>query len=304
MFNKIRRFYNQNSKKIIMVILIIIMIIVLIQFFNYIAKQNLKEKNNKTITNSEIKTQTQSIISDTKIGENTAKENENTIKEFVNYCNNKNIESAYNMLSDECKEILYDNKINNFQENYYNLVFKSNKSYTSENWISYNGKTTYKITYQDDALTNGGTNLGENYGDYITIVEKNGEKKLNIAKFVCRDEINKIYEDDNIKIEIVYVNKYINNEIYKIKITNKTKQIINLYSRENETNWYIQDKNSTKYNAIVSTIPESLLLINQSTEEELMVQFNKNYNPNKEIQTMHWDNMLLNNEKTSVDFKF
>ena len=305
MFNKIRRFYNQNYKKIIMIILIIIMIIVLIQVANYLAKNGLeKTSKTKSTNSSNTNLQTQSIISDTTIDEEKAKKNNDIIEQFVNFCNKKDIKSAYNILSDDCKQIIYNNNIDLFTNNYYNLIFTSTKSYTKENWMSTENMTTYKIQYTNDILADGKYKKEENFGDYITIIYDNKIPKLNISKFVTKEELNKTYEDDNIKIEIHTVYKYINSEIYKIKFTNKTDKEIKLYDINDNTKWYLQDENSSKYNVVESSLQNNLLILNANGEQDITVQFNKNYNSKKEVNKMLWENIKINDKNTSLEFNF
>ena len=64
------------------------------------------------------------------------------------------------------------------------------------------------------------------YSDYITIVNKDGNKKLNINRYIGRKILNKSKDSDNIKTEVLYSDRYMDYEIYKIKITNNTDNTI------------------------------------------------------------------------------
>ena len=126
---KIIRFYNQNRKQIIRVIAIITFIIVLIQMLNYIYKnktdnnnQNyISENTNSNIGNLGTIVSNKSAITDTKINSEKLKDDVTIINEFIESCNERNIEKAYNLLSDECKEEMYPTE-NEFYDNYYMSV--------------------------------------------------------------------------------------------------------------------------------------------------------------------------------------
>ena len=101
--NNIVRWYNQNRSKIWRIIIIVAAVIILIRLANYyagISNRN-KYRNIKNNGSTEKELQTQSVISETTISEETAKKNNDAIKSFVDYCNNGNTQSAYNMLTDK-----------------------------------------------------------------------------------------------------------------------------------------------------------------------------------------------------------
>ena len=110
---KLIRFYNQNRKIIIRTILIIAFIICLIQLLNYFAKSNNKSKTNNTIKNenivqNEVKEKlisNTSAISGEKISETKLIDDGTVIKNFMDYCNSKDIEKAYDeMEADNFRE--------------------------------------------------------------------------------------------------------------------------------------------------------------------------------------------------------
>lgn len=302
MFNKIKWFYDENRKTIIKVVLFIIMILLLIQGANYIAKTNNKEKNNSTNSENivdEKELQSKSIISDTSIGETTANLNNSIIDDFVNYCNKKDINSAYSIISSDCQNTVFNNNVDNFVNNYYNIVFKETRTYSKENWISSYNSTTYKITYANDMLADGKYNNNDTYGDYVTIVNENGNKKLNISSFVGTENISKQYEDENLKIELNYKTKFINYEIYNINITNLITQNITI-SDKDSNNIYLIDNNSSNYYPDLNNIDTSLLDIKPSAKSTFNIKFMKKYNPDKEIKKLHFNNVIINNDINNI----
>ena len=124
MYNLIR-FYNQNRKKIIKIILVIVFIIGLIQLLDFFSKRENKneevsnEINNTKYSNTVISDK--SAISGSSVSENKFKKDTDIINDFFNYCKNGNIESAYDLLTDECKEEMYTT-IDEFKTMYYDVI--------------------------------------------------------------------------------------------------------------------------------------------------------------------------------------
>lgn len=304
MFNKLIRYYNQNRKMIWRIIGICAFIIIMIRLANYIAGLDIKNKQETTYDNKEEKLQTESIISDTKISEKTAISNNQAIEEFVGFCNDGKIESAYAMLTEDCKNALYET-VDVFKELYYNKIFATKKLYTKENWYSDNGVVTYRVTYTNNLLADGGVKSEESFGDYITVIKDNDQYKLNIGQFIDGEELNKTYEDDNIKIEVISRQTFRLYEIYQIEFYNKTQSTINLYDTQinSDSKWYIIDKDSKKSNAAISEVPGSYLNIEANRNQTINVKFTKTYNPDKKTNKITFENIRIGNDTTSIEIK-
>ena len=106
------------------------------------------------------------------------KEAKKIIDNFVTYCNNGEIEEAYNLLSEECKEELFPD-LETFKNNYHSKIFTDYKMYNLMAWINSDNCFTYKVEITEDILTTGGASE-LNIEDYYTIVKNNNEYKLNI----------------------------------------------------------------------------------------------------------------------------
>ena len=182
--HKFMRFVRQNKKKIIKVALIVAFLFGCLQLLNYVAKSNENQIEIKSNNKSDIKNETngaivsdKSALSGGSVSTTEIKKVSSKIEEFVGYCNEHDVEKAYDMLSDSCKEELYPSQ-EYFEENYYNQVFeKGKKTYSIENWTG----NTYIVKFKGDLLATGKSSDGFTYQDYITIDEK--EKKLNINKY-------------------------------------------------------------------------------------------------------------------------
>ena len=163
------RFYNQNRRRVWIIVLIILSFFLLIRVLNYIAiKNNERTQNNTTksinVTDNNTATEVDKYTSDKSAvkGSSVQKSKLNQAQElldsFFENCNNKNLETAYNLLTDECKETVYPT-LEAFQNNYYNNMFEGKeKIYSFENWHS----DTYYITLKEDLLKTGSVNTSEN----------------------------------------------------------------------------------------------------------------------------------------------
>lgn len=296
MFESILRFYEKNKKTIITTILVCIVVILVIQIMNLWAKQ--APQNTTTKTKQEY-IQTEAIINDKKISSEIARENKNIIEDFVNYCNNGKIEDAYELISDDCKEVNFEN-IENFKNEYYNIIFKNPKLYTAEIWYSLNSDATYKVDFTDNPLHSGGA-YDETYTDYITLIrDEENNIKLNILGFIRKKELNKIYEDENIKIDIKSKIEDAKDIIYIITFNNKTNGDISLYNNKNSASWYVTDNFNNKYYADINDILE----LKRNEEKNIQVKFNKTYNPEKATKSINFKNIQINGDLylISIDF--
>lgn len=290
MFNKLRRYINQNRRKLLIIIGIIVVVILLIRVANDLVAQDSERVNNSgnEIISQEGKTSpnvlhTESIISGDRLSEETATENQELIRNFIDTCNDGNVDLAYSYLSSNCKEKMFST-VDEFRTKYYNPIFQTKKQYNIENWISSVEAYTYRVYYVDDILSSG--TVTDNIEDYITVVDENNEKKLNIFGYIFNEEINITEENDVAQIEVIDKDTYDDYEIYNIRATNKSENTIMLNRYEDNDKIYVsyQGMNS-KYGAFITEIYEQNLILQGGQTKYLSIKINKIYNgltnPNK-----------------------
>lgn len=293
--DKLIRFYNQNRGAFWIIVIIIIGVIGLIQFLNNYYKDKNSSGINSTTTYNAIQNP---IIS----GENIENEINNKataiINEFINSCNNNDIKKAYSLLSNECKKELYPT-IDDFKENYHNRIFTEYKIYDIKSWITTSNRLTYKINITSDMLVTGKTdNLS--IEEYYTIVKEDKEYKLNIHNFIGKDVINSKKTLNNVDFEIAERYIYIEYEIYRINVKNKSNKKIMLDSRESTKNINILDQNNLKYIAFLNEINKNDLIIYPGIKRELNIKFNKSYNPEYSDKYIEFLDIIMdldNNDK-------
>lgn len=288
------RYWNQNRRQIIIIIAIVVFIFFLIQITNMLLKQekrNLKE--NAKIDNSK---PIQSVITGEKVKEEVTDENTKIIDDFIQYCNNKEYEKAFSLLTEECKKE-FQNNINVFKTNYYNHIFKTKKTYNIQLWLNVSNTYTYQVKYyEDNLLATGDGNITKNIEDYITIVKENAEKKININGFIRQQIINKSKEMGNIELIINSKKIYKNYETYNITIKNRSQNTILISEGKSEKDICLLDTKHVEYPAFLSEIPLENLSLKPGYEKNINIRFNKMYNLYRPIEKIQLKNIVINAE--------
>ena len=306
---KLKQYYNQNRKKIWTCVLLVIFLFGILQLLNYLEKNKSNTKdisnsstNSTTITATTDKTQKKqtSAVNDYIISKNTADENEKIIKDFIEACNNGETSKAYALLSSDCKEVLYPTE-EEFIKNYYRPIFAEKKICDLQSWLVDGRKYTYKVTIASDILSTGQASNSTQQTDYITIIDEEDEKKLNINSYVCRKNVKGTTTRDNIQITVNYKDVYIEYEKYNISIKNKSKNIIMLDNKENSKTIYLVDDSEVKYSAYVHEISKGLLIFKPQQKRTMNIKFNKGYETEKVIKNMHFTNVITDYEKYVED---
>ena len=298
--HNLKRFYDQNRKGIWMAIIIIASIFILLQLLNYFAKKNNEKElnnssnngeteiNNSISTNVNLKS-SKSVIT----GESISEQNLNTAKEaigkFINLCNAKKLDEAYDMLTGECKNQMYTS-VDVFEQAYYKNVFNGEeKSCNIENWTG----DIYKVNIVGDMLATGKSNNGYTKQDYITVKKENNNYKLNINNYIGYSKIEKTTKKDNIEINVTSKNTYMDNEQYTIKVTNNSKNDISLDGLSNVKSLYLQDSKGSKYSAYTHELTEPTLKVQAGQTKEITIKFYNNYSSNKNINYMVFSDVII-----------
>lgn len=303
--HKLRQYYHQNKNKIKFIVAFIIFIVVIIPMINNTLQKNRERKipNNINISNNnEIKETNTQILSEHSAvtGDHINTEELNAtsklIDEFVSDCNNRDIEKAYSLLSDECKKVNYKD-IQSFKKLYYDKVFNSNtdKNVTIENWIG----NTYRVNIYEDIIVTGKAS-DKNLQDYITIIKENEKFKLNINSFVRTEKIDTKENINGLVFNVIEKKIYMDYVEYTIKVENKTNNTVLLDTQKDTKTIYLQDANKVNYYSYSNEIMSSLLRVNNGFSTQVSIKFGKRYSSmEKPINSIVFSDVLLdiNNEK-------
>jgi len=177
------------------------------------------------------------IISGSEVKSKSVKENiETKINEYMKFCNEKNYEAAYAYLADDCKECRFENDIENFKK-YVDYIFDENKIYSIQDYSNKNNIYVYQVIISEDIMATGmNTETSDQYYDEKVVITKNGDEyKLAVAGFIQQKLMEKISEDQYMKLTVEKKVTYYDKIIYIIKIKNKTNYDIVL-ERDKEEN--------------------------------------------------------------------
>lgn len=302
---KLLSYWNQNKRKILITIAVIALVIIIIQIANaMIREQNKKNSNNQTERNivaNDITKPSESIISDTKLTEKEVKENSDLIEQFVEFCNQKKIDEAYQLLTEDCKAELYPTK-EIFISNYINQIFGEQVNYELQLWYTASNCYTYRITYnKGNLLQTGGQASTGNFLDYITLIKQNGEYRLNINKFIRKEALSKQGSNSGVKVAIHSKSIYVDYEIYHMTVQNNTQKTILLNDGTSTNNFSLIGRNNNTFTSVISELPISNLILNPQYRKNMDIKFNKTYMTESKLEAMQMTNIYL--DKSQYDNK-
>ena len=296
---KFLSWYNRNRKEI-WITLIAVIIIVAIGYYilTELTESDIEsdvsgtddiELNNSL--NSVTLTTDESVLTGDTV--TTSSEKLETIDMFIEYCNNQDIESAYDLLSEECKDEMYQD-MDSFKTVYYDSVFAdAKKTVEMENWIG----DTYKVYFREDLLSTGEYNSEEAIQDYITIVKnENSEYKLNINGFVKRTYSSKSGESNGLTINIKEINTYMNYETYTFEVINFSGCKVVLGDLDTEYTTYLVDENNNEYTAYLHELSSAQLKINVGQTSDIEIKYYNKYSSSKEIEYILFNNITFEND--------
>lgn len=305
MFRKLRLLYYNNKEKIWVILGICILIYVVIRLINNsIIKNNQENANNIqniSTTKQYTPSTTSPVITDSTISKNTLEEHTNIIEQFMEYGNSNNVEGAYGLLSQDCKDEMFST-IDRFYNNYFKDIFSEKRSYDMETWMEYNGNVTYRIKYLNDIMATGTIN-DEFIEDYFTVIEENGEKKLNINQFIDKFEMDEKGSVQGLDVSIIGRYTYYDYEQYEFVFTNNSEKQITIDSKDDTETVYIKDNNDIEYAWFGNEIPNEYLTLNPGESRTFRIKFNKLYNSERIDESVNFTDIKVDGENDVVTLK-
>jgi len=293
------RWYNENKNKLWSVILIIVAIIFFIQVINnfYINRnKNKKEPNISQTTKNTIENEisgklegTGSLINGSGSTNRNIEKHTLTIDTFIKHCNEGQVEEAYKLLTEECKEEIFPS-LESFTNKYFKNVFKTYKTYSIQNWLG----NTYKLKLTEDALTTGKVSSNSSYlQEYVTVVEKDSEYKLNINNYIGRTSINKNTTVDGITINIESKETFMDYSEYTVRIQNTTDKTILLDNGKRTDTIYLLDENNVEEYVNTGEIIYSNLKLIPRENKKYTFKFSNSYSNTRVMRYLVFKNIIM-----------
>lgn len=296
--NEFIRWYNQNRAKLwFMIFFAIIICFIVFRTINIVFNNT----TNKTESSNIVSNIDNSNLNSITIASNKSalsgqmkKLNNNEmeiIDNFISFCNAGNVQEAYNLISNECKEEMYQD-INRFIEAYYKPVFANGKKNASvENW----NNDTYMVSLNLDALATGSLSEENIIKDYFTVVkDKEGNIKLNINGYIRRTEYNKTHIENNLEITVLRKDSYMDYEIYTFNVKNNSEIMAvlgNVQDTENVS--YLLDDSNFKCEAYVHELIQTQLDVYGKQEKTIQIKYFNDFNTNVQIKKLVFPKVYL-----------
>lgn len=305
--SNLRTYLFSIRYKILAVVIAVILLLLCIQMLNEFAKNELEERKKAQTTQTQnVYKPEQTVIVGDSVPKEKQKENETIIGTFIRYCNEGQIQNAYNLLTKECQEEVFFSNITNFENNYVKKNFQSQKTYNLQSW--YNGLgQTYQVRILEDILSTGNANPTV-VEEYMTVISDGSQKKLNINGYIGRSLMQTSKQVNRITITIPYKDIYKNYETYFFTIKNDTNQDIIIDSKERTDSFYLKSQLGSKFLSYVHEIEDANLQVFSKMSKTISIRFNKIYSNLTKMNSIVLEDIILNAKeynqtKTKKDYK-
>lgn len=293
---KLLRYYNQNKRKIVLVLLVVIFCYFIIRVLDTNAKNKKNKEERKETTSNVVSysNESKSMISGGSESSVYGEEFGKFINQFFTYCTEHNVHAAYSMLSNDTKQELYQTE-ELFKKNYYESRFRGDKQFSFQSWSSSNQLYIYQVKIFDNMLTTGKSS--DNYiEEYATVSSEEDEYKINLNSYLGRKTINKKAENNEISIQVLKVDKYLNYEIYTLSIQNKKDSSILLDTRRKKNTCYVQDSLDNKFEAVLYENKDEDLKFAPNEMKTIRIKFSDANRENLEIKSINFTDIVDNFE--------
>lgn len=288
---RISNFIKNNKNKIQDVLTKLIIVAIVVAIATIILSSFRNNDNNNELQKMDVYKPTETIIKGTDISNSQYKTDTNIVNKFLDFCNNANVNEAYQLLSDECKTELYPT-IEYFKNNYYNNIFDKKREYNLQSWISTSKYTVYKIRYTNSMLSTGTYNQNDVYEDYITLIKNNNEEKISIGNLVGIENCNILSRIEGLEVTIIKKKIYISDEEYEIKVTNNTDKTILLDNLKTNQTINLIGSTGTNYGAYTNKLFLINLTINPRTTKNITIKFKKSFSSENKSEYIEFSNII------------
>ena len=272
-------FWRDNKEKIMQIAKVFGILIAIGTSAGVIFSTLNLDNGNESNTVSKVYVPEKTVISGDDITEEEYEKENNLAETFVNFCNEQKIEEAYNLLTDDCKEKLYPT-LQDFKDKYYDIIFKEDRIFSLQSWVNNKNYNTYKISYTGDFMATGVYDGTEKFEDYITIVtdkDNEDDKKINVNSYIKTEEINKVTKTDNLEIEVLSCDTYMDYVTYKLRVKNITDKDIVLDNLNSYNGINLIGTNGASYKVESTNLKRIHLEIDARQQKHINLRFKKQY---------------------------
>lgn len=216
----IRRFFKKNWKIIVAGTFIWLVVFTI----NQVLKNNKKNENEISKTyNPDKPIMTYDSETVPKKYRETIKE---TIDKYFNYCKAGDYQQSFEMLTDSCKSYLYDNNVENFKAYYTSFFDNQDKIYYIQNYSNVDKYYMYDFCVLNDIETTGSTGGNGEKREKLVLSKEGDSFKISNQGYFGNKTLDKVAEDENMRVKVNSKDISYEKEGYNITITNKTDKYI------------------------------------------------------------------------------
>lgn len=230
---------------------------------------------------------------------------EDSIKKYMDFCNNKDYQSAYDLISEDCKKEMFKEDLEEFKK-YIDYIFDGNKIYTIQDYSNKDNIYVYQVTISEDIMATGMNNENsENvYKEKIVLKKENNGFRLSVGGFISNENIQYISEDDNMRITVENKITYYDKIIYKMKVKNKTNYTI-LFSKKKEEECFGISLDGELREEELDNYSNNERYIPGGETKELQLTFNKYFDETEVKETkITFNKIRILEEYTGVEEKW
>lgn len=298
------RFYNRNRKTIWLIIFVILFVLFIINALDNFYEVRSRRSDNSTSQqlneNKTYKNESQAMVQGQITSEKKQQEFGELMDEFLGYCNNNQVQEAYGLLSNNCREKLYPTQ-DAFYNEYYSKIFDSRKSYDFQLWSAIDKTYVYLVKIFEDMLSTGIAGSQNYIQEYISIVEEGSQYRVNVGGLVKNIEYDDSSEKNGIKIEVVESDEYMDYTIYHFKITNNTPKNILLGLIDDENSINVEDNQENEFQAGLMEQVENDLIVEANTTKDIEIRFNRSYSTQTEPRRINFNNIIKDYDAFNQD---
>lgn len=282
-------YVRQNQKELLLIIIVITLLIILLHLINQkiqIQKQTNQEKEILPIHQDTVSSILLKQVKNLEDGQQKKQE----LVTFFKYCQDGNLEQAYQALSRECKQLFYPVK-KDFQD-YLSRYFKERQYYEIQYWK----EETFRILFYGDVLENG--KRKEAIEEFITIVEEDGQRKLNLNQYIKRKVMQSKITIDELEFNFLYQDIFKEYTQYCFQVTNHTQQTVCLDNLGKGDTVYLLDSKGLR--SIASLYEKTYLetKIQEGQTKEITLRFWHDYQPDRKFEQLVFGNVSWEEKAT------
>ena len=289
---KIQDFFRKNKFRIFILIIVLSVIITVNKYLGKMKEIEPPKTNYQPHTAVITGDQIKSIKT-----KNTLEEK---INGYMDACGNKDYQTAYDMLSDECKEICFKKNISFFKE-YIDSIYDKNKVYSIQDYSNKNNVYVYKVTISEDILASG-LNNGDSevkYEEKIVVTKDGDDYKLAIRGFINAKDLEIVSENSDMKIFIKKIVTYYDTVTYTVEVKNNSESIIML-QKDGEGSSVLLSLDGDLRKTKLDNYGNNDIVIYQGNTKSFDLTFSKYFDEDRNITELIFNRVRLLKEYTGV----